>query len=441
MKKLLLILLPFSISLLTPLTAKDKEINAESFSKSIALISVSDSNNSATLPLDELRLFTEIFEQLKNHYVDPLSDQTLIQNAINGMLALDPHSKYYSKEAYQRIKNETTGTFAGIGIEATYNSDKSALIIQKILPNSPAYHANLKKGDIIQKIDGAPIKGIDTIKQEPSLQGKIGSTVILTILKNGQNIDLPLKREQIKIESLSKSKLYNAEFVYLKIDRFQEKSDEEIVNALMALELKAQTQNSKVRGMILDLRDNRGGLLTAAINVADLFLDEGLITYTEGQSSRFKAKYEAKKGDIIANIPLIVLINSQSASGSEIVAGALQDHQRALIVGENSYGKGSIQMIQPLKNGDAIRYTSARYYTPNGHSIQNDGITPDLILPHIDAKITHDSQSREIDNIGHLDNISNQQQHRMPADFTYLIEQGDFPLYEALNILKAMSHQ
>ena len=439
MKKQILPLLSFWLlsAIISPLMAEEKRDN-NSDEQDIQLISAPEPNR---VPVDELRLFTEIFEQLKNHYVDPISDQTLIQKAIQGMLTLDPHSKYYPKDEYLRIKNQTTGSFAGIGIETRYKPDQSRLLIEKIWDNSPAFRAQLKAGDQIQKIDGKNINNIDVTEISMMLQGDIGSEVTLTILRENTSFDRTLKRDNIHTPSLSKATLYNHEFAYLKIDRFQQNTDEEIVNALMELEVEAKTQQSEIRGVILDLRDNLGGLLTASIAVTDLFLDQGLITYTSGQAERFKARYEAQKGDIIHNTPLIVLINSQSASGSEIVAGALQDHARALIVGEKSYGKGSIQMIQPLKNGDAIRYTSARYYTPKGHAIQNNGITPDLILPNVEVKVTSKNSSREVDNVGHLESVKETSIHqKMPANFADLIERGDFPLYEALNILKAISH-
>lgn len=432
-------LLFFSIlsTLCAPLIAKETtDITIEQ--QNIELISKPEPSK---MPIDELRLFSDIFEQLKNNYVDPISDKELIQNAIKGMLALDPHSKYYPKEEYQRIQNQTSGSFAGIGIETRLDANHQVLIIEKVFDNSPAFKAQLKVKDQITKINNEDVSMINPKEYENKLQGKVDTNVTLTILREGETFDYTLKRQNIHTPSLSNAQLYNHEFAYFKLDRFQQKSDEELVNALMALEVEAKTENSEIHGVILDLRDNRGGLLTAAIAVADLFLDKGLITYTSGQSERFKDRYEAKKGDIITDIPLIILINSQSASGSEIVAGALQDHSRALIVGERSYGKGSIQSIQPLKNGDAIRYTSARYYTPNGNSIQNYGITPDVILPNISAKINTQETSREVDNIGHLENSHDpNNQSRMPANFADLIEQGDFPLYEALNILKAISY-
>ncbi|UNM96474.1 S41 family peptidase [Ignatzschineria rhizosphaerae] len=439
MKKQMLPLLFFWIlsTLSAPLIAKETtDIIIEQ--QNIELISKPEPSK---MPIDELRLFSDIFEQLKNNYVDPISDKELIQNAIKGMLALDPHSKYYPKEEYQRIQNQTSGSFAGIGIETRLDANHQVLIIEKVFDNSPAFKAQLKVKDQITKINNEDVSMINPKEYENTLQGKVDTNITLTILREGETFDYTLKRQNIHTPSLSNAQLYNHEFAYFKLGRFQQKSDEELVNALMALEVEAKTENSEIHGVILDLRDNRGGLLTAAIAVADLFLDEGLITYTSGQSERFKDRYEAKKGDIITDIPLIILINSQSASGSEIVAGALQDHSRALIVGERSYGKGSIQSIQPLKNGDAIRYTSARYYTPNGNSIQNYGITPDVILPNISAKINTQETSREVDNIGHLENSNDpNNQSRMPANFADLIEQGDFPLYEALNILKAISY-
>ncbi len=393
-----------------------------------------------TLPAEDLRLFIEIFDGLKKNYVEEVSDQALIHNAIKGMLTnLDPHSKYYSAEEFQRIKNQTSGSFAGIGIEATFNRDKKGLIVQRIFQYSPASESDIMPNDVIINIDGLPVIDLGAKQAGAKLQGKVGSSVTLNILRGETPIELTIIRDNIKTPSLSTSALYNNEFAYIRLDRFQKESDKEIMNALAELETQAQTNDATLQGVILDLRDNAGGLLNASVEVADLFLDQGVITYTEGQASKHQKRFTANAGDIIQDIPLIILINSQTASGAEIVAGALQDHQRAVIVGETSYGKGSVQYAVGLKNGQAIRYTVARYYTPKGRSIQNSGITPDIIIPGIKASVTKNHQRREVNNKGHLDNTTaNHSALRAPADFSNLLEQ-DYALYEGLNLLRAMS--
>ena len=439
MKKRLITLLSLIMlsSAFSGIHAETISLKADSSPESLELISAPED---AKIPTEALLLFIEIFDQLKNNYVDPISDTVLIQHAINGMLALDPHSKYYTKEAFAKIQQQTSGTFAGIGIEFIPGKDPSTLLIQRVFNDSPAFDAGLKAGALIEEIDQVSVKSLSSDAYANAFQGEVGSMISLSIRRGEQSFKLSLTRDNVRTPSLSVANLYNNEFAYLRLDRFQLKSDEEIINALLELEIEAKTQQSRIQGVILDLRDNPGGLLSAAISVADLFLSEGLITYTDGQAEQFKVQYHAKKHDIISELPLLVLINAKSASGSEIVAGALQDHQRALIVGENSYGKGSVQIAKPLKNGDAIRYTSSRYYTPKGRSIQNFGITPDVIIANINVALSEKEPHREINNQGHLDNPHDPSKNmRMPANFAYLIEQGDYPLYEALNILRAMS--
>lgn len=390
---------------------------------------------------EDFLLFREIFDEIKNNYIDEISDQDLIQNAIKGMLSnLDPHSTYYSAEDFQRIKNQTSGSFAGIGISFNYDVDKKALLITKVFRNSPAATANIEVDDYLFAIDEIPVSDLDIQKSTKLLQGEVGSTVSLTLQRGDQTLDITIMRDNIKMPSLSNMALYNNEFAYIQLDRFQTESDKEIIEALTSLESEAQLNQSTIRGVILDLRDNSGGLLSASAEVADLFIDEGIITYTTGQAEKHQKQYHATKGDIIAGIPLVVLINAQSASGAEIVAGALQDHKRAVIMGENSYGKGSVQYAVGLTNGQAIRYTVARYFTPNGRSIQTLGIMPDIIIPSIKANVVKGSnQPREINRKGHLVNHRpDQSATRQPANFTHIIN-SDYPLYESLNILRAMS--
>lgn len=430
-KKLLSTLLPLifattTVSLAEPVTPADDQYTA---------INMTAQGNEK-VPAKDLYLFTEIFDHLKHNYVEPVKDETLITNAINGLLSLDPHSKYYTQEEYEAIKNRTSGAFAGIGVELSYNADNKVLTINKIFDQSPAQKSGLKVGDQIVAIDQVSISEIEPNQYSAKIQGPIGSNVVLEIRRAQEPLTVELTRANIPTPSLSIAKLYNNEYAYLRLDYFQNGSDQEIIKALDRLEAEAKAHHSTLKGIILDLRDNPGGLLSAAVETADLFLDEGLITYTDGQAEDFKNRYEAKTPQIFPDIPLIVLINSQSASSAEIVAGALQDYQRALIVGENSYGKGSIQIIKPLVSGGAIRYTSARYYTPNGRSIQNNGITPDILIPNIKGNIAQAQAKREQDQKGHLENSSVKVS---PVDFSQLIQQGDYYLYEALNMLRAMN--
>lgn len=429
-KKLLhtLILLTLSVSSLSVAEITSDQINASNLT----------ADGQEKVPSKDLYLFTEIFDHLKHNYVEPVTDETLITNAINGLMALDPHSKYYTQEEYQAIKNRTSGAFAGIGVELSYNADNKVLTINKIFDQSPAQKSGLKVGDQIVTIDQTPISEIDPNQYSAKIQGPIGTEVILDIIRAKEPLNIKLIRANVPTPSLSIAKLYNKEFAYLRLDHFQNGSDQEIIKALDQLEAQAKAEHSTIKGIVLDLRNNPGGLLSAAVETADLFLDEGLITYTDGQSDDFKNRYSAKNTQIFPNIPLIVLINAQSASSAEIVAGALQDHKRALIVGENSFGKGSIQIIKPLVSGGAIRYTSARYYTPTGRSIQNNGITPDILIPVIKGNIEPAKASREVNQKGHLQNTS-PEMVTPSVDFSPLIQQGDYYLYEALNMLRAMN--
>ena len=428
----------------------NKEINTapslitrEPNSAGIILFSMPEPNSSKDTVTDDFLLFKEIFQELKQNYVEEISDQELIKNAITGMLSnLDPHSKYYTPEEFQRIKHQTSGSFAGIGIETGLNSEKDGLIVYKIFKNTPAASANLNVDDLIIKIDGQNVSELDPKMAVNALRGEINTPVNLEIIREGNVLPLTIIRGNIKTPSLSTAALYNNEFAYIRLDHFQTDSHLEIVDALQELEIESRVNQATIQGVILDLRDNNGGLLDASVEVADLFMNGGLITYTIGQSERHQRRFIAQEGDIIHDIPLVILINSQTSSGAEIVAGALQDHNRAVIMGETSYGKGSVQYAVGLKNGQAIRYTVSRYYTPNGRSIQNQGITPDIIIPNIKAKITASTNSlknREINNHGRLDNPNQSLAiARQPADFADMIEQ-DYPLYEALNVLRAMS--
>lgn len=428
--------LPITI-ISTPDNDKPKEKQSPvntSAQKSHETIDLISTPAEPSIPVDDLRRFIEVFDELKRNYVDELSDATLIQNAIMGMLSnLDPHSKYYSAEQFQKIKNETSGKESSIGItlraESREDQSKGAMIIKTIAPNSPAEKAGLQIGDRIVTIDQTPTDQLSIAQAEQLLQGVKGSTVQLEFFHKGELKERQIVRADITLPSLTKARRYG-QFAYLSLSRFQEGSSEEIADALLALEIESKTANAPIQGVILDLRNNHGGLLSAAIDVADLFLTQGVITYTTGQATQHQKQYLATERELITEIPLIILINQQSASAAEIVAGALQDHQRALIVGENSYGKGSVQYAVPLNNGDAIRYTIARYYTPDGKSIQDEGITPDIFIP--DLKVSPKTDKNGIDKRSHSHEDHFTQQKR------YLLE-NDYPLYESILLLEGIT--
>ncbi len=417
------------------------------------------------LPIEDLRLFVEILEQLKENYVDPVTDSKLIENAIKGMVAeLDPHSDYYDEEAFTKLQEQTMGSFAGLGIEVNYDSKMKALRVVKPLFEGPAEKAGILAEDRIVEIDKKPVKELTLESAIKMLRGKVGTEVDLVIDRAGESLEFTVTREKIETDSVTKSALYNEETAYIRLEQFQESTAKEIRKHFTDLQKEAKEKETEITGLILDLRDNPGGLLLQAVEVADLFLDSGLIVYTQGQKASSKEEYHAKEGDLLKGAPIIILINSSSASASEIVAGALQDHQRALIIGEQSFGKGSVQTMVKLENGQGLKYTSARYYTPNGKSIQTLGIVPDVVVAPLNVSLKKGVSSlREADIKGHLVHTdetkkedkksdakgsekSTQKEEapkeslRKPVDNSAFAEE-DYPLYEALNILRALNIQ
>lgn len=420
------------------------------------------------LPIDDLRLFVEILEQLKGNYVDPVTDSKLIKNAIKGMVAeLDPHSDYYDEEEFEKLQEQTTGSFAGLGIEVLYDDKLKALRVVKPLFEGPAYNAGILADDRIIQIDKTPVSELTMDRAVGMLRGEIDTEVELVILREEKELNFTVTRGKIETDSVTKAELYNDETAYIRLEQFQESTAKEIRKAFSKLQKEAEEKANKITGLILDLRNNPGGLLLQAVEVTDLFLDSGLIVYTKGQSELSKEEFNAKEGDLLKGAPIVVLINSSSASASEIVAGALQDHRRALIVGEQSFGKGSVQTIVELENGQGLKYTSARYYTPNGASIQTRGIVPDVVVAPLKVTLKKGASSlREADIKGHLvhtddaanatdkleerngnDLSENQKVDALKKEAQKLVDNSafaeeDYPLYEALNILRALNiHQ
>jgi carboxyl-terminal processing protease len=324
----------------------------------------------------ELNLFGEVFELVRADYASDVSDDSLVESAINGMLtSLDPHSNYMNAKNFNDMKVQTRGEFGGLGIEVSM--DNGFVKVVSPIDDTPAAHAGLKPGDLITQLDGHPVQGMTLPEAVEKMRGPVNSDIKLTIRRSGRDpFDVKLTRATIKIQSV-RSHLIGDDIGYIRITSFNEQTDVGLNNAMKNLK---QQAGSKLRGIILDLRNNPGGLLDQAVAVSDAFLDHGEIVSTRGRRSEDAQRYDARPGDIAAGLPVAVLINGGSASASEIVAGALQDHHRAILLGTRSFGKGSVQTIIPLPAHGAMRLTTARYYTPSGRSIQAKGIEPDIVV-------------------------------------------------------------
>ena len=324
----------------------------------------------------QLNLFGEVFERVRAQYVDDVSDDSLVESAINGMLtSLDPHSNYLNTKNFNDMKVQTRGEFGGLGIEVSM--ENGLVKVVSPIDDTPAARAGLKPGDLITHLDGDPVQGMTLPEAVEKMRGLVNTEIKLTIRREGKEpFDVKLTRATIKIQSV-RSHLEADNIGYVRITTFNEQTDVGLNNAMKNLK---QQAGNKLLGVILDLRNNPGGLLDQAVAVSDAFLDKGEIVSTRGRRSEDAQRYNARPGDIAAGLPLAVLINGGSASASEIVAGALQDHHRAILLGTRSFGKGSVQTIIPLPGHGAMRLTTARYYTPSGRSIQAKGIDPDIIV-------------------------------------------------------------
>ncbi len=395
-----------------------------------------------------IELFTTAFNEIKNFYVDPVSDDQLFQDAIRGMLAgLDPHSAFLDREEYRELNTITTGEFAGIGLEITLDHDYVKVISP--LDGSPAQDAGLKTGDYIIKINGKPMKGLSLQDAVNAMRGPPGSSVKLLVYREGDKKlrMLNLIRRDITIKSVQ-SKILEPGYAYIRISLFQGGTGDEVRAAIQQLE---KPSGKPLKGLVLDLRNNPGGLLDSSIDVSNLFLNSKtlgnnkLIVYTQGRLKDAQIQAHANGSDQLEGSPLVILINGGSASGSEIVAGALQDYKRALLVGTKSFGKGSVQTVIPLPGDRAIKLTTALYYTPKGHVIQAQGITPDVVVEQMDFDPQKPDPStdflanlKEADLKGHLKEITAAVPAAQDTAMTTLLYQ-DFQLYEALNLLKGIN--
>ncbi len=396
------------------------------------------------LPLEELRTFTDVFANIKSNYVEPVADKELLENAIRGMLSgLDPHSTYLDKEAFKELQVGTTGEFGGLGIEVGME-DGFVKVIAPI-DDTPAQRAGIAAGDLIIRLDDTPVKGLSLRDAVGIMRGKPGSKIVLTVVREGA--DAPLKititRAVIKVKSV-KSRLLGDGVGYVRITQFQSHTGD---NLLTAIDQLNKDNKADLKGLVLDLRNNPGGVLNAAVDVADAFLKKGMIVYTKGRARDSRVEFKATPGDVLAAAPIVVLINVGSASASEIVSGALQDHHRAVIMGSRSFGKGSVQTVLPMKNGAALKLTTARYYTPSGRSIQAEGITPDIPLEHVKVTAVENkgfTPVKEADLSRHLVNgDANAKKDQGKADQTVAEQEHkllneDYQLFEAWNLLKGL---
>ncbi|ADJ27019.1 S41 family peptidase [Nitrosococcus watsonii] len=398
-------------------------------------------NRSEALPLEELRAFSEVFGQIKRSYVEDVDDKTLIEDSIRGMLTgLDPHSAYLDPESYKELRIGTSGEFGGLGIEV--GMEDGFVRVVAPIDDTPAKKAGINAGDLIVRIDDTPVKGMSLSDAVQRMRGKPGTDIHLTIIREGeeQPLKFTITRAIIKVKSV-KSRTLDKGYGYLRISQFQ---TETASNLQKAIEKLKKENGGKLKGLVLDLRNNPGGVLSAAIEVSDAFLEKGTIVYTEGRDLESKQKFRATSGDALKGSPIVILVNGGSASASEIVSGALQDHHRAIVVGSRTFGKGSVQTILPLTENTALKLTTARYYTPSGRSIQAEGITPDIELESVKVSastLADINPVREADLSRHLSNGNKTEKKKgnKEEDKKASLAMEDYPLYEALNLLKGLS--
>ncbi|MGM0983152.1 MAG: S41 family peptidase [Pseudomonadota bacterium] len=384
------------------------------------------------LPVAEIQAFAEVFERIKRAYVEEVEDADLLRNAMRGMLSeLDPHSAYLDSEEFESLRESTQGEFGGVGIEVGMEDGQLTVITP--IDDTPASRAGLQSRDKILRIDDTPTDRLSLQEAVNLMRGDPGTEIRLTILRQGESapLEVTLTREIIRTVSV-KSELLEAGYGYLRVSQFQTRTGAQVGSAIRRLE-----RDAPLKGLVLDLRNNPGGVLQAAVDVADAFLDEGLIVYTEGRLSDSEMRFSAGRETVAADVPMVILINGGSASAAEIVAGALQDQRRGVVMGTESFGKGSVQQVMPLGNGEGLKLTTALYFTPDGRSIQAQGIEPDVEVIRGRLEVAEGSELdvRESDLEGHLRSPDEQ---RTRSEMSERLRE-DYQLGEALNLLKALN--
>lgn len=408
------------------------------------------------LPVDDVRMFSQVLERIKQAYVEDVEDSELIENAIEGMLSgLDPHSDYLTPDDFKDLRESTRGEFGGLGIEISLDETGFVRVVAPI-DDTPAYRAGMQSGDLITQIDDTPVKGMSIGDAVNLMRGRPGTEVTLTVAREGESqpLEIEITRDIIQVTSI-RNRMIEPGVGYIRISQFQERTGQDFVEAMESLR---EENEGALDGLVLDLRNNPGGVLQASVDVVDALISQGLIVYTEGRLPNSASEFEANADDPSEGVNLVVLINGGSASASEIVAGAIQDHRRGIIMGTRSFGKGSVQTILPLNDNHAIKLTTARYYTPDGRSIQAQGIVPDIeVRP---GKLTQENGNpyySEANLAGHLTNgqvdetdaETDEQADDVESDSTSestsedeaaadneLI--NDYQLYQAVTLLKGM---
>lgn len=395
----------------------------------------------------EIATFTQVLSKVREQYVESVDDKDLFENAINGMLAgLDPHSAFLNEEDFKEINIHTSGKFGGLGIEVTMR-DGFVKVVTPI-DDTPAQRAGIQAGDLIIRLDDKTVKGMSLRDAVNVMRGEPDTDIKLTVVREG--VDIPLNiiitRDIIKIESV-KSRMLENDYGYVRITTFQNNTGRSVDEAIEKLHDK---NDKKLKGLVLDLRNNPGGVLNASVDVSSVFLNDGLVVYIQGRETSTRRNYNAKRGDAMNGAPIVVLVNEGSASASEIVAGALQDHQRAIIMGRKTFGKGSVQSVLPLHNGTAIKLTTARYYTPKGRSIQAEGIAPDITIEPLKVSAQKNNEFARLKERDLQNSLSNGQQQAIEAakaeaenkegeKAKQSLAEKDYDLYQALNLLKGLS--
>ena len=415
-------------------------------SVSIGVFADRNDGANAVLPVEDLRRFTDVYMRIKRNYVSEVEDRDLLDNAIKGMLSgLDPHSAYLDEREFRDLQVGTSGEFGGLGIEV--GMEDGFIKVISPIDDTPASRAGIRAGDLIIRLDDTPVKGMTLSDAVSKMRGKRGTDITLTIMRDGADGPqrITITRDVIRVQSVRWEELEPG-FGYVRITNFQARTARDLVRAVESLKEKGPLQ-----GLVLDLRNNPGGVLNGAVGVSDAFLDEGLIVYTEGRLQESQFRYTASPGDVAGGIPMVVLVNEGSASASEIVAGALQDHRRAVIMGSPTFGKGSVQTILPLAQDTAIKLTTARYYTPDGRSIQAEGIQPDIRIESLSVASVEGNGLivNEANLQNRLENGNESRENGVAAEpgdendagdqKKEPLAQRDYGLNEALNLLKGLA--
>lgn len=401
----------------------------------VGMTSVVQAESETQLPIDEVRLMSQVLERIKQAYVEEVTDEELIEAAIEGMLTgLDPHSDYLTPDDFADLRESTSGEFGGLGIEITMDDTGFVRVVAPI-DDTPAFRAGMQSGDLITQIGDTAVKGMTINDAVTLMRGRPGTELELTVVREGEAapLTITITRDIIQITSV-RHRMLEPGYGYIRVSQFQERTGRDFVEALESLHADA---DDNLKGLVVDLRNNPGGVLQASVDVVDALISEGLIVYTEGRIANSDSRFVARRSDPSQGVNLVVLINGGSASASEIVAGAVQDHKRGLIVGTQSFGKGSVQTILPLDQEHALKLTTARYYTPSGRSIQAQGIHPDIVVrPASLTQDTTDPFFSESDLAGALDNPNGESEE---AEDESVLSADDYQLYQAVTVLKGIA--